>query len=153
MGVAAHSPLAKSKFPQGEKKITGALEKCPGIFFFSVFVIIKSSDGIRSRRKGRGDSGLGEGKCPRWALHLPLFWQGNQGEMGNQGNLRGEKCKTKPEKWDRRTRKQKKRIPKGRKVSDAESQLGRWAEGLTCARLPTCHQSARVRTWLCLLLS
>lgn len=154
MGVAAHSPLAKSKFPQGEKKNHRGLGKMSRhFFFFSVFVIIKSSDGIRSRRKGRGDSGLGEGKCPRWALHLPLFWQGNQGEMGNQGNLRGEKCKTKPEKWDRRTRKQKKRIPKGRKVSDAESQLGRWAEGLTCARLPTCHQSARVRTWLCLLLS
>lgn len=127
MGVAAHSPLAKSKFPQGEKKITGALEKCPGIFFFSVFVIIKSSDGIRSRRKGRGDSGLGEGKCPRWALHLPLFWQGNQGEMGNQGNLRGEKCKTKPEKWDRRTRKQKKN--ESPKVERLVMQRANWGAG------------------------
>lgn len=68
--------------------------------------------------------------------------------------FKGRKVQNQARKMGQKNKKtKKKRIPKGRKVSDAESQLGRWAEGLTCARLPTCHQSARVRTWLCLLLS
>lgn len=56
-----HSPLVSFKFSQ--KKIHKGLGKTSRHFFFSVFAIVKSSEGIRSRRKGREDVGM-EGKCP-----------------------------------------------------------------------------------------
>lgn len=59
-GCSSTQSFSKSKFPQ-EKKIHRGLGKMSRHFFFSVFVIIKSSDGIRSRRKGRGDEGVGGG--------------------------------------------------------------------------------------------
>lgn len=63
-----------------------------------------------------------------------FFWQGNQGTR-----VLREKCKTKPERWDRKTTKQKK-IPQSRKVGDTESQVGVLGKGSD--RVPTRSQSA-----------
>lgn len=110
-------------------------------------MIIKSSDGIRSRREGRGDEGVGGGEVSLMGSSSSSFL------AGKSRKFKGRKVQNQARKMGQKNKKTKKQIPQGRKVSDAESQLGRWAEGLTCARLPACHQSARVRTWLCLLLS
>lgn len=61
-GFVVHSPLVSFKFSQ--KKIHKGLGKTSRhFFFFSVFATVKSSEGIRSRRKGREDVGM-VGKCP-----------------------------------------------------------------------------------------
>lgn len=61
-GFVVHSPLVSFKFSQ-KKKSQGPRKNVQAFFFFSVFAIVKSSEGIRSRRKGREDVGT-EGKCP-----------------------------------------------------------------------------------------
>lgn len=60
---AVHVPLNKSYvFSRENKTKPQGLRKMSRLFF-SVFVIVKSSDWTRSRRKGRKDMGM-EGKRP-----------------------------------------------------------------------------------------
>lgn len=65
---------------------------------------------------------------------------------------KGEKCKTKPERWDRKTGKQKNEPPQSRKVGDTESQLGHWAKEVPVCP-PARRQSIAEKTWLGLVLS
>lgn len=101
--VCSTQSFSKSKFSQ--KKIHKGLGKMSR-HFFSVFAIVKSSEGIRSRKKSREDMGT-EGSV-RDGLFIFLFLA----RKSRYWKFKGEKCKTKPEKWDRRTRKQKMNPPR-----------------------------------------
>lgn len=120
-------------------------------------MIVKASDWTRSRRKGREDMGMAWGSTldGLFFVFLFLFWQGHQ----DIRVLRGDKCKTKPERWDKKQEKKTKtntkntQISQSRKVGDTENQLGRWAKEVTVCP-PACPLSVlAVKTWLCLVLS
>lgn len=135
-GVAVHVPLVSLSFlrkkqnptkPQGPKKTVQA-------FFFSVFVIVKSSDWTRSRRKAGKTWEWRGGKCPRWVLlRLPLSFLARKSRY--QGT-KGEKCKTKPERWDRKTGKQKTNPPKVERLVIQRANWGTGQRKCPCARPP-----------------
>lgn len=104
MGVAAHSPLASLNFLRGGKNHRG-LGKMSRHFFFSVFVIIKSSDGIRSRRKGRGDVGAGGGQVSTMGSSSSSFLA--RKSRGN-GKFKGRKVQNQARKMGQKNKKTKK---------------------------------------------
>lgn len=149
-GFVVHSPLVSFKFSQ--KKIHKCLGKTSRLFFFSVYLQLLNP------LKGSGPGGKA-GKTWGWrgsvrdGLFIFLFLA----RKSRYWKFKGEKSAKPSQKNGTEEQENKKQIPQGRKVSDAERQLGRWAKEVTCAhlptRLPTHHQSAGVRARPCLLLS
>lgn len=131
-------------FSQGKTKQNHKGLRKMSRLFFSVSVIVKSSDWTRSRRKGRTDMGR-KGSVLDGLLFMFLFffWQGNQGTRV----LRGEKCKTKPERWDRKTTEQTPKVERW----VTRSQVGCWTKEVT--ECPPALRLLVVKTWLCLVLS
>lgn len=114
--------------------------------FFSVFVIVKSSDWTRSRRKGRKDMGM-EGEASLMALlHLPFLFLARKSRY--QGT-KGRKVQNEARKMGQKNKKTKKSPKVERLVT--ESQVGCWAKEVT--ECPPALRVLAVKTWLCLVLS
>lgn len=104
-------------FSQGKTKQNHKGLRKMSRLFFSVFVIVKSSDWTRSRRKGRKDMGM-EGEASLMALlHLPFLFLARKSRY--QGT-KGRKVQNEARKMGQKNKKTKK-IPQSRKVSDRES--------------------------------
>lgn len=66
---------------------------------------------------------------------------------------KGEKCKTKPERRDRKTGKQKMNPPKVERLVIQRANWGTGQRKCPCARPPARRQSIAEKTWLGLVLS
>lgn len=149
-GFVVHSPLVSFKFSQ--KKKSQGPRKNVQAFFFSVYLQLlnplKGSD-----PGGKAGKTWGRRGSVRDGLFIFLFLA----RKSRYWKFKGRKVQNQARKMGQKNKENKKQIPQGRKVSDAERQLGCWAKEVTCAhlptRLPTHHQSAGVRARPCLLLS